>query len=63
MMLSPIVLGVLARRQFGGQKATQADPGQLAGALQQEAQTAQRQSPHLGGLLGQILGAVESRGG
>ena len=58
MMLSPVVLGVLARHQFGGQKATQADPGQLAGALQQEAQTAQRQSPHVGGLLGQLLGAA-----
>jgi hypothetical protein len=56
MMLSPVVLGVLARRQFGGQKAAQADPGQIAGALQQEAQTAQQQSPHLGGLLGQLLG-------
>jgi hypothetical protein len=62
MMLSPVVLGILARRQFGGQKATQADPGQLAGALQQEAQTAQRQSPHVGGLLGSLLSAVESRG-
>ena len=61
MMLSPVLLGVLARRQFGGQKATQADPGQLAGALQQEAQTAQRQSPHVGGILGSLLGAVESR--
>lgn len=61
MMLSPIVLGVLARREFGGQKATQADPGQLAGALRQEAQTAQQQSPHVGGLLGKLLGAAESR--
>lgn len=60
MMLSPVVLGVLARRQFGGQKATQVDPGQLAGALQQEAQTAQQQSPHVGGLLGQLLGAAQS---
>jgi hypothetical protein len=58
MMLSPIVLGVLARHQFGGQKATQAAPGQLAGALQQEAQAAQRQSPHVGGLLGQLLGGL-----
>ena len=61
MMLSPIVLGVLARREFGGQKATQADPGELAGALRQEAQTAQQQSPHVGGLLGKLLGAAESR--
>ena len=58
MMLSPVVLGVLARHQFGGQQATRAEPGQLAGALQQEAQTAQRQSPHVGGLLGQLLGGA-----
>jgi len=62
VMLSPIVLGVLARRQFGGQPAAQADPGQVAGALRQEAQTAQRQSPHVGGLLGKLLDAAESRG-
>ena len=60
MMLSPIVLGVLARRQFGGQNAQQADPGQLGGVLHQEAQTAAQQSPHVGGLLGKILGAVQS---
>jgi hypothetical protein len=58
MMLSPVVLGVLARHQFGGQNATQANPGAIAGTLQQEAQTAQRQSPHLGGVLGNILGAM-----
>ena len=58
MMLSPLVLGVLARRQFGGTQATQTDPGQLAGALQQEAQAAQQQSPHVGGLLGQLLGGI-----
>ena len=61
MMLSPIVLGALARRQFGGQPAAQANPNELAGALNQEAQTAQRQSPH-GGLLGKLLGAVQSPG-
>ena len=60
MMLSPIVLGVLARRQFGGQNAQQADPEQLGGVLHQEAQTAAQQSPHVGGLLGKILGAVQS---
>jgi len=57
MMLSPVVLGVLARHQFGGQQATQADPGQLAGGLRQEAQAALRQSPGLGGMLGQLLGS------
>ena len=59
MMLSPIVLGVLARRQFGGQNAQQMDSGQLGGVLHQEAQTAAQQSPHVGGLLGKILGAVQ----
>jgi hypothetical protein len=60
MMLSPIVLGVLARRQFGNQNVSQIDAGQLAGALQQEAQNAQRQSPNVGALLGKLLGGAES---
>lgn len=60
MMLSPIVLGVLARRQFGNQNVSQIDAGQFAGALQQEAQAAQRQSPNVGGLLGKLLGGAES---
>ena len=58
MMLSPIVLGVLARREFGGQKAQQASPGQLTQVLHQEAQNAAQQSPHVGGLLGKLLGAA-----
>jgi hypothetical protein len=62
MMLSPVVLGVLARHQFGGQNAQQADPGQLGGILHREAQSAAAQSPHVGGLLGKILGAVQSPG-
>jgi hypothetical protein len=64
LMLTPIVLGVLARREFGGQKAHQADPQQVSGALRQEAESAQhdaqRQAPHVGGLLGRILSAVEA---
>lgn len=60
MMLAPIVLGVLARKQFGGQNAQQASAGQLAGELRQEAQTAQQQAPHVGGLLGKVLGMVET---
>jgi hypothetical protein len=60
MMLSPVVLGVLARRQFGGQNAQQVDPGQLGNVLHQEAQAAAQQSPHVGGLLGKILGAVQT---
>ena len=59
LMLSPVVLGVLARKQFGSQSVSQVDAGQLAGALQQEALNAQRQSPH-GGLLGKILSGAES---
>ena len=62
MMLSPIILGVLARRQFGGQNVQQADPGQLGSVLHQEAQTAAQQAPHVGGLLGKILGAVQTPG-
>jgi len=62
LMLSPVVLGVLARRQFGSQSVAQVDAGQLAGALQQEAQAAQRQSPNIGGALGRILGGAESAG-
>lgn len=60
MMLAPIVLGVLARKQFGGQNAQQASSGQIAGELRQEAQTAQQQAPHVGGLLGKVLGMVET---
>jgi hypothetical protein len=60
LMLSPIVLGMLARRQFGGQNTPQVDSGQLAGTLRQEAQAAQQQAPHVGGLLGKVLGMVET---
>ena len=60
MMLSPVVLGVLARRQFGGQNAQEMNPGQLGSVLHQEAQSAAQQAPHVGGLLGKILGAVQS---
>lgn len=55
MMLAPVVLGMLARHQFGGQQAS-TNPGQIAGTLQQEARTAQQKAPNLGGMLGQILG-------
>jgi hypothetical protein len=60
LVLSPLVLGLLARRQMGGQNATQADPNQVSGALHEEAKAAARQAPHVGGLLGKILGAVEA---
>lgn len=59
MMLAPVVLSVLARKQFGNQQQT--TPTQISDTLQQEAQTAQQQAqrdqPHLGGLLGQIFGS------
>ena len=59
LMLSPIVLAMLARREFGGGDKT-ASSGALSGALQQEAQAAAQRSPHVGGLLGSLLNAVES---
>ena len=54
-----MMVGVLARRQFGGQNAQQMNPGELGGVLHQEAQQAATQAPHMGGLLGKILGAVQ----
>ena len=60
MMLAPVVLGVLAHRTFGGQPAQQAAPAQVGNELTQEAQTAASRSPHVGGLLGKLLGAVET---
>jgi hypothetical protein len=60
LMLSPILLGVLARRQFGGANAATKSPGALSGTLQQEAQTAAQSAPHVGGLLGKLLNAVEA---
>jgi len=58
LMLSPILLGILARRQFGGSNAPKS-PGALSGTLQQEAQSAAQNAPHVGGLLGKLLSAVE----
>lgn len=59
MMLSPIVLGVLARKHFGNEQ--QAAPTQVSDTLQQEAanaeQQVQRQTPQVGGILGQIFGS------
>jgi hypothetical protein len=59
LMLSPIVVGALARHQFGGGQAKPA-VHELGGTLQKEAvaaqQQVQRDAPHLGGLLGQLLG-------
>lgn len=60
LMLSPILLGVLARRQFGGTSAAAKSPNELSGTLQQEAQTAAQNAPHFGGLLGKLLSAVEA---
>lgn len=60
MMLAPVVLGVLARRHFGGQPAQQAAPAQVGTELAQEARAAASRSPHVGGLLGSLLNAVEA---
>ena len=60
MFLAPVVLGVLARRHFGGQPAQQAAPSQVGRDLGQEARAAASQSPHVGGLLGKLLNAVEA---
>ena len=57
LMLSPVLLGLLARRQFSGDAAK--SPGALSGTLQQEAQSAAQNAPHVGGLLGKLLSAVE----
>ena len=55
LMLAPIVMGVLARRQAAGQT----NPAQVGEELKRESQTAQQQAqtqvPQLGGLLGQIF--------
>jgi hypothetical protein len=55
LMLAPIVMGVLARRQA----ASQSNPAQVGEELKRESQTAQQQAqvhaPQLGGLLGQIF--------
>ncbi len=63
MMLAPVVLGVLARKQFGN-APSQAQPGaaDVGGYLQEQGRVAQehveRQAPGIGGILGQILGRI-----
>jgi hypothetical protein len=59
LTLSPVLLALLARRQFGGAGTTASSPGALSGTLQQEARTAAQNAPHVGGLLGKLLSAVE----
>jgi len=55
MILAPMVLAMLAKRH---QNAGQQD---VNATLQQEAQQAQKAAPpHVGGILGKILGAVTS---
>lgn len=60
LMLSPVLLGLLARRQFGNADNAATSPGALSGALHQEAQNAAQSAPHVGGLLGKLLSAVEA---
>lgn len=62
MILAPIVLGALARRAMN--HGTANDPAEIQKSLQQDGQQAKQQaeahSPHLGGLLGKIVGMAES---
>jgi hypothetical protein len=64
MILAPIVLAALARRQQQSQQTTQGtSPAPQAGldqVLKQDAQAAQSKSPGMGGLLGKILNQVET---
>lgn len=53
--LSPLVLSALARRKATNQ--SEADSNQVGSLLRREAQKAQEEAPHVGGLLGQLLGA------
>jgi hypothetical protein len=55
MIVAPIVLGMIARRR---QQAGASAP--LDTHLREEAQKAQQQSPHVGGILGKILSHVEA---
>jgi hypothetical protein len=63
MMLAPIVLGALAKRA-ASQGTAQQDPGELQKVLRKDGEQAQQQaqahSPHMGGLLGKIMGMAES---
>lgn len=62
MMLAPIVMGALAKRAMNHGNAN--DPQEIQKSLQQDGQHAREQaeahSPHLGGLLGKIMGMAES---
>lgn len=62
MILAPIVLGAVAKRAMS--HGTSNDPAAIQQSLQQDGQEAKQQaeahSPHLGGLLGKIVGMAES---
>jgi uncharacterized protein YggE len=62
MILAPIVLGALAKRAMSHGNAN--DSAAIQQSLQQDGQQARQQaeahSPHLGGLLGKIVGMAES---
>jgi hypothetical protein len=62
MILAPIVMGALAKRMMNHDNAS--DPAEIQKSLQQDGQQAKQQaeahSPHLGGLLGKIMGMAES---
>jgi len=57
-MLSPLVLGLIARRKFGVERRPdQAAASEIGDTLEEEARAAKDQAPHLGGLLGSLFGA------
>jgi hypothetical protein len=62
MILAPIVIGALAKRAMSPGNSN--DPAEIQKSLQQDGQQAKQQaeahSPHLGGLLGKIMGMAES---
>jgi hypothetical protein len=60
MILAPIVLGALARHRSQAQTAPAGGQPNVGDVLRQEAQTAQQQTPGMGGLLGKILSRVET---
>jgi len=52
LMLAPLVLSAFARRRSSNQQS-----GNIGADLQQDAQDARDRMPHIGGFLGQLLGA------
>ena len=56
-MVSPLVLSTLARHKSIPDQSDKSRPEQVTSLLQQEAQKAQQEAPHISGFLGQLLNA------